>query len=72
MIGIVLYIIATIVTSLLLNRLQASSDGEKFAGEFIPFQVMGGLFWPIVLPLALLCISVYYIAEFIKSRSESK
>lgn len=70
--GIVLYIIAIIVTSVLLNRIQAASDGEKFATNFIPFQVFGGLFWPVVLPIALICISVYFIVEFIKSRREAK
>lgn len=72
MIEAIIYIVMLLMTAVLLNQIIERSDGERVAKEMIILQVLGGLLWPIMLPILLLCLTVSMIVNYIKSKRKYK
>lgn len=62
-----IYVVMIIVTAVILNLIMDHKDGSFLAKEMLPAQVCGGLLWPIVLPIIVICFAVHYIVQYIKS-----
>lgn len=69
---ILVWVVMTLLTATILYILEANSHhGKRFgrydwADGFIGFHVMAGLFWPIALPITLLCIVVKLIGRYLR------
>ena len=60
------YIVMWLVSAVAFNRYCASEDGEAFASEMLPLQVLGALLWPAVLPFVIICVACKLIINRIK------
>lgn len=72
MIEAIIYIVMLLVTAVLINQIIERQDGEEIAKDLIILQVAAGLFWPVTLPIALLCLVVNMIVNYIKSKRKYK
>lgn len=72
MFEVIIYIVMVLVTAVLINQIIEKQDGEDTAKDLIVLQVFAGLFWPVALPIMLLCLAVSVIVNQLKSKRKSK